>query len=93
MSKKIVKFDNGKKEVTKIELTEEELKLKEKLMEIDRKIISVHNVVDVIASENKDTIFVEDVVDSSLGFIAVTAATNILAEYFGVDKMSIDDLI
>lgn len=91
---KIVRMEKSEKpEVVKVEFTAEELELKAKLQEIDRKIDSVHNIIESIQSETEDTVFSEDVIDNIVGITAMTAATDIIGQFFGLDKMNLNDFI
>ena len=90
-NKKIVQLNRSEPEV--IELNEEELELKKKLMEIDDKINSVHKVMESMSMENKDSIYVDEVMEGIIGLASVAATTSIIADYFGVDSISLDNIL
>lgn len=90
--KKIIKLESVKKEVKKIKLNEVELELKAKLAEIDTKVDSLQNIMISINGDNKDTLFSEDVMNNIVGLVAITAATDIIGQHFGLEKTSIEDM-
>lgn len=93
MAKKIIKMNDVKKETPKMELNYEELELKEKLAEIDKKVDSAQYIMNIINEENKNSMFTEDIVDNIVGIMAVTAATNIIGQYFGLEQTTLDDML
>jgi hypothetical protein len=88
---KIVKM--AKQEIEKVELTPEQLKLKEKFLEIDRKITILEETLTSILDENPDTIYAEEVINNMIGLSAITAANNLVCDYFGIDKINFNDFI
>jgi hypothetical protein len=88
---KIVKME--KPEIEKIELTPEQLELKEKFLEIDRKIGILEETLTSVLNENANSIFAEEVIENLIGLSAITAANDIIGEYFGIEKMDLNDLL
>jgi hypothetical protein len=77
----------------KIELTDSENELKNKLCDIENKLASVKNVFANINAEKTDTIYNSDTFRILIGSIAITAALNTLAEYLGVNLEDVNKLI
>lgn len=92
---KIVKFSTKKEDPKKdiIELTEPEIDIKIKLEEIDKKVQSMENLMDIMVEENENTIFTDDVLSNIVGLIAVSAAASVLAEYFGIENFNPNNLL
>lgn len=92
---KLLVLQNLNKEVEthKVELTDEEKALKDKLLEIEKKLDSMENVLKSISQDNPGTIFADQMFNTIFGAIAVTAATGTIAEFFGVPKKDVDDLL
>ena len=88
-NKNIILLESLKKEC-KIELTEEEQKLKEKLCNIENKLESVEKVILDINNTIPDTPFDSETFIMLVGSIAITAAINVVAEYFEIDKHEIE---
>jgi ABC-type multidrug transport system fused ATPase/permease subunit len=88
---KIVKLE--KPEILSVELTPEQQEIKEKFLEIDQKINSLDEVLSTIADENPETIFGEEVVANIIGLSAITAASKIISEYFGLKDVNLNDLL
>lgn len=70
---------------SKVELTEEEINLKEKLVAIEAKINSIEKVIDSINDDNPDTIFDGDAFYTIISVAALTSATDLVNDFFGVD--------
>lgn len=68
----------------KIKLSEEELKIKAKLIEIEKKIDSLENIVESITEELPETFYSSDVFMTIIAGAALTAATNVVNEVFGI---------
>jgi uncharacterized protein YcbK (DUF882 family) len=91
---KIVKINKIQKvEEIKIEFTEEELIVKEKLQEIDRKVESIRNIVSTIQTENADTMFFDEVVENIIALTAMTAATDLIGQHFGLEKLNLNEYL
>lgn len=96
--KKIIKIDGGKKPTKKVEnksveLTEEELTLKEELLALDKKVESVYKVISQIEPEDEESLIAEDILSNIVGITTVTAATTIIGKYLGVDEDTLKNLI
>lgn len=81
------KEENAKE---KVQLTEEELEIKSRLIEIEKKIDSLENIVESIGDELPETFYSSDVFMTIIAGAALTAATDIVNEVFGVDKKKED---
>lgn len=81
------------KEKEGLQLTDEEILLKNKLLEIEQKIDSVENALNALSQEKTNTIFSEQIFTTVVGTIAVAAATNLIAEYFNVSKEDLDETL
>ena len=88
---KIVKIEKSAEEKPII-LNEKQEELKKKLIEIDNKVEEIEAVVGSIFNENNETVFCDDVVVNVIGYAALSAATKIIGEYFGIDDLGLDDL-
>lgn len=86
----VLLHDSSKTEEKKV-LTEEEKKIKDKLLEIEAKIDSLENVLNAVSEEKVDTVFCDKIFGSVVSTIAITAATNVIAEYFNVSKEDLEN--
>lgn len=75
----------------KIELSDEELELKQKLEEIDKKIDGLARVAIKISKKNKNSLCNEEIFDSISTAIAISAATDIVCNYFGIPSLKPGD--
>lgn len=75
----------------KIELSEEELKIKAKLIEIEKKIDSLENIVESITEELPETFYSSDVFMTIIAGAALTAATNVVNEVFDIKNENEED--
>lgn len=85
-SKLILLSNNFADKIEKAELTSEELEIKRKLIEIEEKIDSLENIVEIISDELPETFYSSDVFMTIIAGSALTAATEVINEYFGVEK-------
>lgn len=91
---KLVLFDNSTKDDSvkkKIELTDEELEIKSRLIEIEKKIDSLENIVEVISEELPETFYSSDIFMTIIAGAALSAATEVVNEVFGVKKENNDE--
>lgn len=78
----------------KIELTPQELEIKIRLIEIEKKIDSLENIVAVITQELPETFYSSDIFMTIIAGAALTSATEVINEVFGVKNNKEDnDLI
>lgn len=88
---KIVKIE---KPVEKpIELNERQLELKKKFADIDKKVEELEEVVASVYNDNNETVFCDEVVVNMIGYAALSSATKLIGEYFGIENFDIDDLL
>lgn len=90
--KKLVVLRSAPDTETKKDLTFEETELKNKLLEIENKLDCVENALEALGQEKPNSIFADNVFNTVVGAIAIAAATDILANYFNIDKSDIEDL-
>lgn len=77
----------------KSELTEQEMQLKKRLTEIERKLESIEKVISSVSHESPDTIFSSEAFQMLVESIAVTAAVGAIAEYLEISIDEIDDIL
>lgn len=84
---KLVLFSNNSKvegKDEKFDLTPEEEAIKARLIEIEKKIDSLENIVEVIGKELPETFYSSDIFMTIIAGAALTAATEVVNEVFGV---------
>lgn len=86
---KSIMEENGKL----IELSENEIELKEKLVNIENKLISIEKIIASINNDKDNNIYNSEAFGILLNSIAITAAVNVIAEYFNIDIDRIDDIL
>lgn len=91
--KKIIKVDVVKNNSKKLELNEMELALKQELIDVNSKVNSVFNVIDELASENKDLFLDEEMAGSIIGVLAITKATQVIGKYLELSEDDINNLV
>ncbi len=69
-----------------IQLNEDELVIKDKLVEVEEKLGSFRNIIDKIEEENLYSIFSSDSFNNLIGSIAIAKALEILEDYFELKK-------
>lgn len=74
------------------ELSEEEIDLREKLVEIETKLKSVEKVITNIAKDSK-TIYDSEAFSLLIESIAITSAISVVAEYLNVSPEDIEELL
>jgi predicted RND superfamily exporter protein len=82
-SKLVVLPDKPK---AKIELTEEQLLLKEQLVAIEAKVNSIETVIDSINEDNPETLFDGDAFYTIISVAALTAANDLVNKFFGIEE-------
>lgn len=75
------------------ELNEKEQELKDKLIDIEDRLNSVENVILAVGKERDDSLFNSEAFSLLVGSIAISAAINVIAEYFDVNASDIDNLL
>jgi len=91
---KLVLFSNNSKtdgENKMAELTPQELEIKARLIEIEKKIDSLEKIVEVISDELPETFYSSDVFMTIIAGAALSAATEVVNEVFGVKKKENED--
>lgn len=97
--KKIIKIDGGKKNSADkkvdevVKLNDDELALKAELETLDKKIESVYNVISTINPTDENSLMVEDILSNIIGITTVSAATEIIGKYLGLDENTLKNLI
>ena len=93
LKSKLILLSNKDKgeSLKKIELSEEELKIKAKLIEIEKKIDSLENIVESITEELPETFYSSDVFMTIIAGAALTAATNVVNEVFDIKNENEED--
>jgi hypothetical protein len=79
---KIIPFEKNKK----IELNENEIDLKNKLLSIEKKFDSIDKVLNNIIEDNPSTIYGEEIFGAILTSIAMDSASGIIEDYFDNKK-------
>lgn len=75
----------------KIILTPQELEIKMRLIEIEKKIDSLENIVAVISQELPETFYSSDIFMTIIAGAALTSATEVVNEVFGVKNSKEDN--
>lgn len=78
---------------SKIELTEEELLIKARLIEIEAKIDSMEKIIESINEDLSETFYSSDVFFTIIAGAALTAASEVVNEVFGIEKDSKNPLL
>lgn len=88
----LILLESLKKEKS-IVLSEEEVELKDKLLEIESKLESVEKIIVKMNQDKPDTMFDSETFTILVGSIAITAAISVVADYFNLDKDDLDKLL
>ena len=87
-SKLVILSDHSKeKEQQKINLSEDESALKEKLISIENKIDSLEKIINVINDELPETFYSSDMFYTIIASSALKAATEVVNDYLGVNEV------
>lgn len=74
------------------QLNDNENDLKKKLLDIEKKIDSIDNVIESIKLDHTGTIYESDAFDMLVSSVAITAAVYAIAEYLDIEKDNLDKL-
>ncbi|AEO93931.1 gp688 [Bacillus phage G] len=86
---KLILLPNSNKK--KINLTSEEIEIKSKLIDIEKKIDSLENIVEAISDELPETFYSSDIFMTIIAGAALTAATEVVNEVFGIKQKNNED--
>lgn len=78
---------------SKIQLTEEEKVIKSRLVEIEKKIDSLEKIVESINEDLSETFYSSDVFFTIIAGAALSAASEVVNEVFGIEKSNKNPLL